>query len=129
MTVNQASVESQSRARPAALKATGLSAGYGDLTVVRDLDIEVAPGEIVAILGPNGAGKSTTLLTLAGVLPPHGGSIWWEGEPLSGPLHKRAKAGLAFVPEERSVIFSMTMRDNLLLGHESVEPACRIFPE
>ncbi|MGJ3558232.1 ATP-binding cassette domain-containing protein [Streptomyces sp. INA 01156] len=85
-------------ARAAALRATSLVAGYGELAVVRGLDLEVRAGEIVALLGPNGAGKSTTLLTLAGELRPLGGEISWFGAPLTGGLHKRAAAGLGFVP-------------------------------
>ncbi|GGJ41148.1 ABC transporter ATP-binding protein [Streptomyces brasiliensis] len=116
-------------ARGAALRATSLVAGYGDLAVVRGLDIEVRAGEIVALLGPNGAGKSTTLLTLAGELRPLGGEISWFGSPLTGGLHKRAASGLGFVPEERSVIMSMSVRDNLLLGSGGIEPAVEVFPE
>ncbi|GAA1518599.1 ABC transporter ATP-binding protein [Nocardioides humi] len=112
-----------------ALSARGLVAGYGDLAVVRDLDVSVSPGEIVALLGPNGAGKSTTLLTLAGQLPPIAGEITWLGTPLTGALHRRARAGLGFVPEERSVIMSMSVRDNLLLGSGGIEPAVELFPE
>lgn len=115
--------------RTAALSARSLVAGYGELAVVRGVDLEVHPGEIVALLGPNGAGKSTTLLTLAGELPPLGGELSWFGAPLTGPLHKRAAAGLGFVPEERSVIMSMSVRDNLLLGSGGIDPAVAVFPE
>ncbi|CNE43904.1 branched-chain amino acid ABC transporter ATPase [Mycobacterium tuberculosis] len=129
MAVSELSAAPAGQVEPAVLRASGLYAGYGDITVVRNAGLEVSAGEIVAILGPNGAGKSTTLLTLAGVLPPHGGRIEWQGAEMTGPLHKRAAAGLGLVPEERSVIFSMTVRDNLLLGAESTESACAIFPE
>ncbi len=115
--------------RTAALEARGLSAGYGELQVVRDLDLVVHPGEIVALLGPNGAGKSTTLLTLAGELTPLAGDVEWFGAPFTGPLHRRATEGLAFVPEERSVIMSMSVRDNLLLGNGGIDPAVAVFPE
>lgn len=115
--------------RTAALRATGLSCGYGDLTVVREVDIEVHTGEVVALLGPNGAGKSTTLLTLAGELPVIDGELSWFGGPLRGPLHRRAADGLGFVPEERSVIMSMSVRDNLLLGSGGIDPAVAVFPE
>jgi len=111
------------------LGATGLVAGYGDLAVVHGIDLHVAPGEIVALLGPNGAGKSTTLLTLAGDLPPLGGDIEWLGTPARPGLHRRAQEGLGFVSEERSVIMSMSVRDNLLLGKGGIEPAVALFPE
>ncbi|WP_433359782.1 ABC transporter ATP-binding protein [Streptosporangium sp. CA-115845] len=111
------------------LRATGLVAGYGDLAVVHGVDIEVGAGEIVALLGPNGAGKSTTLLTLAGELAPLGGEVEWLGAPARGGLHSRAREGLGFVPEERSVFMSMSVRDNLLLGAGGVDPAVELFPE
>lgn len=111
------------------LRATGLVAGYRDLAVVHGVDLEVGAGEIVALLGPNGAGKSTTLLTLAGDLPPLGGQVEWLGAPARGGLHVRAAQGLGFVPEERSVFMSMSVRDNLLLGSGGIEPAVALFPE
>jgi branched-chain amino acid transport system ATP-binding protein len=111
------------------LRATGLVAGYGDLAVVHGVDIEVGAGEIVALLGPNGAGKSTTLLTLAGDLTLLGGTIDWLGSPARGGLHRRAREGLGFVSEERSVFMSMSVRDNLLLGSGGIEPAVALFPE
>lgn len=111
------------------LELRGLSAGYDDLAVVRGIDIAVHPGEIVALLGPNGAGKSTTLLTCAGELPPLAGEVRWRGAPITTPLHQRARDGMAFVPEERSVLMSMTVRDNLLLGSGGLAPAVALFPE
>lgn len=113
----------------ALLRASGLVAGYGDLAVVHGIDLHVDPGEIVALLGPNGAGKSTTLLTLAGDLPPLGGRIDWLGTEARFGLHRRAREGLGFVSEERSVFMSMSVRDNLLLGSGGVEPAVALFPE
>jgi branched-chain amino acid transport system ATP-binding protein len=111
------------------LRARGLVAGYGELAVVHGVDLEVAPGEVVALLGPNGAGKSTTLLTLAGDLPPLGGEVEWLGAPARGGLHQRARDGLGFVPEERSVFQAMSVRDNLLLGSGGIAPAVALFPE
>src|SRR5437899_10251168 len=98
------------------LACQGLHAGYGEMAVVRDLDLHVGPGEVVALLGPNGAGKTTTLLTLAGDLPPLAGTVSWEGVPTKAPLHRRARNGLAFVSEEKSVVMGLSVRDNLRLG-------------
>ena len=111
------------------LELRGLSAGYDDLAVVRDIDLSVSRGEIVALLGPNGTGKSTTLLTCAGELPPLAGEVRWLGRPATAPLHQRARDGLAFVPEERSVLMSLTVRENLLLGSGGIAPALQLFPE
>lgn len=94
------------------LEARGLSVGYGSGAVVRDLDLTVGPGEVVALLGPNGAGKSTTLLALAGELRPLAGVVSWKGSVSHAPLHRRARQGLAFIPEDRSVFSGLTVSQN-----------------
>lgn len=111
------------------LAAQGLSVGYGATPVVSELDLEVHPGEVVALLGRNGAGKTTTLLGLAGELRPIAGTVWWQGEPLHGPLHQRSRRGLGFVTEEKSVIFALSVLDNLRLGRGNVDRAFELFPE
>jgi len=80
-------------------------------------------------LGPNGAGKSTSLLTLAGALPALGGAVWWQGRPTVAPLHRRARAGLALVPETRSVFLELTTAENLRCGRVDIERALAVFPE
>ncbi|MET7425555.1 ATP-binding cassette domain-containing protein [Dactylosporangium sp. NPDC005555] len=111
------------------IEARGLSAGYGDLAALRDLDLVVRPGEIVALLGPNGAGKTTTLLTLAGELKPLAGTVRWRGRPASARLHRRAREGMAFVPEERSVFMQLSTAENLRLGRGARSLALETFPE
>ncbi len=111
------------------VEAEGLEAGYGSVVVVRDLDLRVNAGEVVALLGPNGAGKSTTLLTLSGDLPPLGGTVRWSGEATKAPLHARARRGLSLVTEERSVFMRLTARENLRVGCRDIEPALELFPE
>ena len=111
------------------LEARGLCAGYGSVVVVRDLDLEVRAGEVVALLGANGAGKTTTLLTLAGVLQPHDGNVLVLGASARSPLHQRARSGLALVTEDRAVLMRMTVLDNLRLGRCDVDLALDIFPE
>jgi branched-chain amino acid transport system ATP-binding protein len=94
-----------------------LSAGYGGVPVVRDLNLHVAAGEVVALLGPNGAGKTTTLLTISGILRPLAGHVSVLGEPvLGGRAHKIARRGVAHVPEDRSLFFDLTVAENLRLG-------------
>lgn len=115
--------------RDAVLATEQLHAGYGEVVVVRDVDLSVGAGEIVALLGPNGSGKSTLLLTMAGELPPVRGRVMAWGEESNEPLYQRARRGLGFVPEERSVVMGMTVRDNLLLGRGGVDGATAIFPE
>jgi branched-chain amino acid transport system ATP-binding protein len=113
----------------ALLEARGLVAGYGDLAAVREIDLEVNAGEVVALLGPNGAGKTTTLGTLAGALPMLDGEVRWKGTPTTDPLHKRARAGLAYVPEERSVFMDLTTIENLKVGDGDPARALELFPE
>ena len=111
------------------IEARGLSAGYGKMAVVRELDIRVDPGEVVALLGPNGAGKTTTLLTLAGELPPMAGEVRFLGEATRAPMHARCRAGLGFLTEERSVIMEMTVAENLKLAGVAPEVAIEGFPK
>jgi branched-chain amino acid transport system ATP-binding protein len=114
---------------PPVLEVRDLYAGYGDLAAVRGLDLVLYPGEVVALLGSNGAGKTTTLLTMAGVLPKINGTVLWNGRPVTAPLHRRVRAGMGFIPEERSVINRLSVRQNLRLGRGSVEDAVAIFPQ
>jgi branched-chain amino acid transport system ATP-binding protein len=111
------------------LEAQGMSAGYAGQPVVREVDLTVASGEVVCLLGPNGAGKTTTLLALSGELPLLAGQVYLNGEPTKAPLHRRARAGLAYVTEERSVFKSMSARDNLRCGDVSPGAALALFPE
>ncbi len=113
----------------ALLAARNISAGYGGVEIVRDVSLEVHPGEVVALLGANGAGKTTTLLTLAGVLKPLGGEILIDGQATTAPLHRRARNGMAFVTEERSVFPKLTTRQNLAVGRADIQKATTLFPE
>jgi branched-chain amino acid transport system ATP-binding protein len=110
---------------PHRLAIAGLAAGYDGVPVVRDLDLTVAPGEVVALLGPNGAGKTTTLMTVAGLLAPVAGAIHVDGEAIAGrPAHRLARSGVALVPEGRSLFFGLTVREHLKLA-EGREPLAK----
>jgi len=111
------------------LRAAGLSAGYGGVPVLRGIDLHVAAGEVVVLLGANGAGKTTTLLTLAGELPVLGGSVELLGASAHGRLDRRARAGVAYLPEGRGVLRSLTVKENLQLGLGDVERAFELGPE
>ncbi|MFK8025539.1 MAG: ABC transporter ATP-binding protein [Ilumatobacter sp.] len=101
----------------ATLDIKKLSAGYNGVPVVRDIDLHINPGEVVALLGPNGAGKTTTLLTVSGLIPVLGGSVELLGAPVdSRAPHLNARRGLAHVAEDRSLFFQLSVRDNLRLG-------------
>jgi ABC-type branched-subunit amino acid transport system ATPase component/ABC-type branched-subunit amino acid transport system permease subunit len=111
------------------IEAQNLTVGYGSVVVVRELDFKVRPGEVVALLGANGAGKTTTLLAVAGELRPVSGAIRWKGQIVKTPLHRRVRAGMRFVTEERSVFMSMTVAENLRVGRRPVAEALEHFPE
>ncbi len=113
----------------ALIEARQISAGYGGVEIVRDLSLEVHAGEVVALLGANGAGKTTTLLTLAGELAPLGGEVLMDGERTTAPLHRRARKGMAFVTEERSIFPKLTTRQNLAVARADVDQATALFPE
>jgi branched-chain amino acid transport system ATP-binding protein len=99
------------------LDVRSLDAGYSGAAVVRDLSLSLGPGEVVALLGPNGAGKTTTLETIAGLLTPISGAVEMLGRPVDGARpHRVARRGLAYVPENRSLFFGLTVRENLMLG-------------
>ena len=111
------------------MEAKQITAGYDSVPAIREVSLTVEPGEIVALLGANGAGKSTTLRTLMGATELLGGSVEWQGDPLTLPTHKRARAGISYVPEERSAIMGLSAADNLRLGGGSVAESVRLFPE
>ena len=119
------------------LSVENLDTGYAGVPVVRDLDIYLNAGEVVALLGPNGAGKTTTLLTVSGIIPLLGGSIKVLGENVdSKNPHKNARLGLSHVAEDRSLFFNLTVKENLQLGlrgdkelqEEGMEKALELLP-
>jgi branched-chain amino acid transport system ATP-binding protein len=98
-----------------------LSAGYGAVSVLRDVSLEIAQGELVALLGTNGNGKSTLLNAILGLIRPTAGAVRleWDGEtiPLTGlPAEAAVKLGVALVPEGRRLFPHLTVEENLLLG-------------
>jgi len=105
------------------LRVRGLTAGYDGVTAVRDLDLVVEPGEVVALLGANGAGKTTSLLAVSGLVPRTSGSIEVLGSEVpdrrrnrSGIVWRLARQGLAHVPEDRALFFDLTVAEHLRLG-------------
>ena len=99
------------------LKLDQVRAGYGAIEVLKNLTLEVRPGEIVALLGANGAGKTTTLLTIAGVVPVRGGSITWQDAPLPGGRADAVlRRGICLCPEGRHIFPRLTVLENLLSG-------------
>ena len=99
------------------LLATKLSHTYGGRLVLHDLDLEVNPGEVVGLLGPNGAGKSTAIGLISGVVPVQRGSVQLDGHKLDGMrAWERVREGLAYLPQDASVLRNCTVRENLLIA-------------
>jgi branched-chain amino acid transport system ATP-binding protein len=111
------------------ISVRGMSTGYGGNPVVHDLSFDVKAGEVLCLLGPNGAGKTTTMLALAGELPLLAGEVEFAGVGGKAPLYKRARNGLSYVTEERSVFKGMTLRDNLRVGGVNHKEVVDLFPE
>src|SRR5919199_702603 len=101
----------------ALLLIRNLSVAYGDVQVLWGVDLEVLPGEIVALVGANGAGKSTLLATISGLLAPLSGSMVFDGRNIAGATTQQiVDLGIVQVPEGRRLFPAMTVRDQLLLG-------------
>jgi branched-chain amino acid transport system ATP-binding protein len=112
-----------------AIEARDVSAGYGSIAVVQGLCLTVMPGEVVALLGANGAGKTTTVRALAGDLDLLAGEVWIAGKRTTAPLHRRARAALRLITEERSVFMGLSVADNLRLGGQERSRCLQLFPE
>ncbi|HXD59053.1 MAG TPA: ATP-binding cassette domain-containing protein [Thermoleophilaceae bacterium] len=110
-----------------------LTAGYEEAAVIRDIDLTVGEGEVVALLGANGAGKTTTLRTISGIVKPMSGRVEFGSVDLeSASISRRARMGIAHVPENRGVFFGLTVAEHFRLGSRGerldAEAAYRYFP-
>lgn len=99
------------------LEIRNLAVAYGRIRAVQGIDLDVAAGEVVALIGANGAGKSSILKAIAGLERPVAGSIRFLGRGIAGwPAHRALGLGIAYVPEGRMIVGTLSVRDNLLLG-------------
>jgi len=109
------------------LKLENVSSGYGYLQVLWDVSFEVKKATIVAILGLNGAGKTTTLKTIAGIIRPTGGKVYFDGKDITGArTNELVKQGLVFIPEERNLFSGMNVYENLLMGAYTVRDRAEV---
>ncbi|MEK6208716.1 MAG: ABC transporter ATP-binding protein [Chloroflexota bacterium] len=100
-----------------ALAVQGLHAYYGESHVLQGVDLEVAPGQAVALIGRNGAGKTTTIASIAGFVRPRGGSIHIHGADLTGAApHRVARAGVGLVPQGRRIFGDLSVGENLAVA-------------
>ncbi|MFM9046709.1 MAG: urea ABC transporter ATP-binding subunit UrtE [Cyanobium sp.] len=98
-----------------------LNVFYGESHILRHVDLSVGAGQMVCLIGRNGVGKTTLLKTVVGLLQQRSGTVELGGEELSAlPPYRRARAGIGYVPQGREIIPQLTVRENLLLGHESL---------
>jgi branched-chain amino acid transport system ATP-binding protein len=101
----------------ALLSVEGLTAGYDEAAVIRDVSLTVGPGEVVALLGANGAGKTTTLRVVSGLVKPFDGRVRFAGDDLARTSPSaRARLGIAHVPEGRGLFFGLTVAEHFRVG-------------
>ena len=110
-----------------------VTAGYGDSVVLEEVSLVMEEGGSLALLGRNGVGKTTLLVTLMGLTRLHGGAIRWRGASLARvPTHRRAQAGLGWVPQERHMFPSLTVEEHLTVvarpGPWNVKRIYELFP-
>ena len=130
------------RSEPAAgvaLAIRGVTAGYSEIPIVSDVNLEVRRGQVVAVVGPNGAGKSTLLKAILGIARLLGGRIELDGKDVTGlPLPRLARQGIGYVPQVEDVFEGLRVRENLDMGGYMVntreraariEKALEVFPQ
>jgi branched-chain amino acid transport system ATP-binding protein len=117
------------------LELRGITAGYGDTIVLRDVSLAVPAGCVVALLGPNGAGKTTLLRVASGLLRPRRGEVLLHDRNVTGfRPHARAAAGLCHIPEGRGIFRDLSVRENLVVQarpgaeEQTIAAAVEIFP-
>jgi branched-chain amino acid transport system ATP-binding protein len=118
------------------LDLENVNAYYGDSHILHGVSLAVKEGEVVCLLGRNGAGKTTTILTIMGYLKPRPGRILYRGRDIAAlPPYAVARLGFGFVPQERGIFPSLTVRENLTVfararadGRWTLERVLELFP-
>lgn len=111
------------------LAARDLRAGYGEIEILRGINLEVRQGEVVVLLGANGAGKTTTLLSLAGETNIFSGTVEMSEREVTGALDVRVRAGMAYLLDERGIFPHLTVDQNLRLGRGPTKRGYDLAPE
>ncbi len=116
------------------LKLENIVAGYGHITALKDISLEVPQGSIVSLIGANGAGKSTTMKTIMGLVKPTSGKVLFEGQDITGhKTHQIVHNGISLVPEGRQILQDMSVYENLEMGayirkDNEIEKVFKRFP-
>ncbi|WP_193179608.1 urea ABC transporter ATP-binding subunit UrtE [Nisaea sediminum] len=112
------------------LKVSGLHLHYGASHALRGIDLVAERGKITCVLGRNGVGKTSLMRAVTGLETPSAGSITWDDtDLLSLPVHKRASAGVAFVPQGREIFPLLTVEENLKTGYAALKRSDRSIPD
>ena len=110
------------------LQITNLDAGYGELQVLKGINIEVKEKEIVALIGPNGAGKSTVLKSIFSIAKINSGNIVFKGKDITKMrTHQLLKTGISYVPQGKINFSELTIEENLLIGAELLTEKTEIY--
>src|SRR4051795_6798766 len=103
------------------LEVRNLQKWYGRRQVVKGVDYEVEPGEVVGLLGPNGAGKTTSFRMTIGLIDADAGTVQFDGQDITRlPMYQRARLGMGYLPQEASVFKQLSVEDNLMAILETV---------
>ena len=99
----------------AGLKIVNLRKSYKNRVIIRDVNLDLARGEVVGLLGPNGSGKTTSFYAIAGLIIPEAGQVIIDGQDVTGlPMYRRARLGIGYLPQEMSIFRGLNVEDNIL---------------
>jgi branched-chain amino acid transport system ATP-binding protein len=109
------------------LEIENVSAGYGMVQILYDVNFKVEEKEILSIIGPNGAGKTTLVKTIMGLMHPKSGAIRFKGESIEKlPTYEIVKKGMTMIPEGREIFPRMTIEENLMLGAYTIKDKAKV---
>src|SRR5438874_7499406 len=112
------------------LRIEQLQVSYGETQILRDVDLEVGPGQVVCLMGRNGVGKTTLLKSIMGLLRPRAGRVLFDGRDLTRAApYVRARAGIGYVPQGREIFPQLTVLENLQIGLIAGRSRRRSVPE
>jgi lipopolysaccharide export system ATP-binding protein len=107
---------------PSGLQVRNLRKSYSKRLVLRDVSLDLARGEVVALLGPNGCGKTTTFYSIAGLVTPEAGKVLIDGSDVTAlPMYRRARLGIGYLPQEMSIFRGLSVEDNIMAVLEIAE--------